>query len=265
MKKLIKRILRVFRLMFLADKIRFEWMKVKNRKVNSSFIKDYPDVVLPPDYMMYESFQLDYSRYFLNGKKTTQWLVDLVSPYSSLNQADVLDWGCGPGRLIRHLPELLKEARSFTGTDYNSETIKWCQNHLKGMKFTRNDLMPPLSFEEGSFDLVYGISIFTHLSKAAHETWLNELHRVLRQNGILFLTLHGDVFMDKLEKSEQEVFRQNQLVVRGQVKEGHRTFIAFHPPEYVKKWTSDFTLLRHIPGESEKGNPAQDVWILRKA
>jgi len=250
--------------MFLADKLRFEWMKVKNRKVNSSFVRDYPNVVLPPDYMMYESFQLDYSRYYLNGKKTAEWLVELIKPYNPLEQADVLDWGCGPGRIIRHLPEILKKSRSLSGTDYNSDTIKWCQNHLNGITFTENGLMPPLPFDDGSFDLVYGISIFTHLSEAAHDAWLNELHRVLRKGGLLFLTLHGDVFLDKLEKPEQTAFRNNQLVVRGQVKEGHRTFIAFHPPEFVRRWISDFTLLNHIPGKTENGNPAQDVWIMKK-
>ena len=250
--------------MFLADKLRFEWIRVKNRKINSSFIRDYPDVVLPLDYMMYESFQLDYSKYYLNGKKTAHWLVDLVKPYHSLSNADILDWGCGPGRLIRHLPDLLKEARSFTGTDYNPETIHWCQNNLNGIRFTKNELMPPLPFEDESYDLVYGISIFTHLSKTAHDAWLVELHRVLRRGGVLFLTLHGDVFLDKLERPEQDAFRQNQLVVRGQVKEGHRTFIAFHPPEFVKQWASDFTLLSHIPGKTENGNPAQDVWIFKK-
>ena len=250
--------------MFLADKFRFEWMKIKNKKVNSSFLSDYPDVVLPPDYMMYESFQLDYSRYYVNGKKTTQWLLDLVRPHRTLNNIDILDWGCGPARLIRHLPQLVEEARSITGTDYNSETIQWCQDHLSGISFTRNKLMPPLPFENGSFDLVYGISIFTHLSQNAHDDWLRELHRVLRHGGVLFLTLHGEVFLDKLEKAEQNTFEKNHLVVRGQVKEGHRTFIAFHPPEFVKLWTSDFTLLKHIPGKIENGNPAQDVWILKK-
>ena len=264
MKKLIKRTLRILGLMLLADKLRFEWMKIKNCRVNRSFKKSYPQVVLPPDYLMYESFQLDYSRYYLNGKKSAIWMLDLIKPFKNFSNADVLDWGCGPGRLIRHLPDLIPEGHSFTGTDYNEKSIEWCTKNLSGIKFDKNELMPPLNYETDSFDLAYGISIFTHLSEAAHTNWLQELHRILRPGGVLFLTLHGVAFLEKLEKSEQETFRNDQLVVRGQVKEGHRTFIAFHPPEFVKRWSSDFTLLNHIPGGLENGQAAQDVWIFQK-
>ncbi len=214
MKKLIKRFLRTFGLMFIADKLRFSWIRIRNFKDNAAFKRSYSDVILPPDYLMYESFQLDYSRYFINGKKTTEWLIDLVKPFHNLNQADVLDWGCGPGRLIRHLPELLKDAGSFTGTDYNEKTIQWCQDNLKGIDFAKNDLMPPLPFPEESFDLIYAISIFTHLSETAHEAWLQELLRVVKPKGIVFLTLHGEAFQDKLESAEKADFQQKKLVVR---------------------------------------------------
>lgn len=264
MKKIIKRFLRIFGLLHTADRMRYLGMKWKNRRTNRSFRRKYPDVILPPDYMMYEAFQLDYTRYYFNGKQTAKWLIELVKPYYPNDLQAVLDWGCGPARIIRHFPELAPEATSLNATDYNEGTIQWCQKHLPGIQFSQNELMPPLKYEDDQFDLVYGISIFTHLSENAHQEWLEELFRILRPGGILFLTLHGSAFMDKLEPQEQLKFDANQLIVRGQVKEGHRTFIAFHPPGYVKKWTSRFKLLEHIPGGIQHGKPAQDVWILSK-
>jgi hypothetical protein len=41
--------------------------------------------------------------------------------------------------------------------------------------------------------------------------------------------------------------------------EGHRTYTAFHPPAWVKKWISGFELLEFIPGQGRE----QDVYILR--
>jgi ubiquinone/menaquinone biosynthesis C-methylase UbiE len=264
MRKFVKKILRLFHLMHIADKLRFYLIKLKNRKSNQQFLKTNPDVILPPDYLMYESFQLDYSRYFINGRKTAEWLIDLVSPYINFADVHVLDWGCGPGRIIRHLPTLLPDAAKFYGTDYNFASIDWCRENLDGIEFGKNELHPPLEYSEASFNWIYGISIFTHLSKPAHKEWMDELFRVLKPGGILFLTLHGEVFKNKLDSDEIDRFNQNQLVVRGQVKEGHRTFIAFHPPEYVLRLTSNFRTLKHIPGKMSGKSLEQDVWIFQK-
>ena len=45
-------------------------MKYQNKKDNEAFKKKFPDIVLPPDYLMYESFKLDYASYYFGGKKT---------------------------------------------------------------------------------------------------------------------------------------------------------------------------------------------------
>ena len=261
---MIKIVLRLLGLMLVADRLRYHLMKWGNRKSNRAFQKEYPDVVLPPDYLMYESFRIDYSRYYLNGRKTAEWLINLVKPYLAEPSLDILDWGCGPARIIRHMPDLLPGESGFSGSDYNKKSISWCKSYLKGIRFETNDLAPPLNFDDSSFDLVYGISIFTHLSEEAHKLWLNELFRVLRPKGVLFLTLHGQIFVSKLDKRETQLFDQGNLVTRGQVKEGHRTFIAFHPESFIQKWAEKFEVLNHTPGQVISGQAEQDVWIFRK-
>jgi len=258
-KQSITPILRRLGLMQMFDYLRFLWIRRKNRDHNRTFRKQYPDVALPPDYLMYESFQLDYERYYINGQKTAEWLVGLVNKYKNLKGASILDWGCGPARVIRHLPALVEEG-SFYGTDYNGQSIAWCSANFTDIYFHSNDLMPGLIYEKQWFDLVYGISIFTHLSQEAHEAWLNELIRVLKSGGILLFTLHGNSFREKLTPPEMLLFDADELVIRGQVAEGHRTFSTFHPEKWVRIWTLRLTVLEHIPG----GAGEQDVWILRK-
>jgi SAM-dependent methyltransferase len=246
--------------MQVSDRIRYFFHKIRMRKKNELFLLKNDGIKLPPDYLMYESFLLDYQRYYENGRKTAEWLINLVRKHQNLDNTAILDWGCGPARVLRHLPELAPEAKSFNGTDYNAKTISWCAENLREINFSNNSLMPPLSYQNDSFDLIYGISIFTHLSEEAHVHWLEELIRVLRKGGILFLTLHGEGFYNKLSEQEKQVFKSGKLVVRGQVKEGHRTFAAFQASEYVKKWTGELQLLEHLPGNNE-----QDVWVFKKA
>jgi SAM-dependent methyltransferase len=245
--------------MQISDYFRYLWIRKENRKKNRAFRKQYPEISLPPDYLMYESFQLDYERYYINGKKTAEWLIALVQKHQDLKGAAILDWGCGPARVIRHLPGLVEDG-TFYGTDYNRNSIAWCSANFTDIYFHTNDLMPGLIYEKDMFGLVYGISIFTHLSKEAHEAWLNELIRVLKPGGILFITLHGNSFREKLTPAESSRFDSDELVIRGQVTEGHRTYTAFHPVKWVRIWTLSLNLLEHIPG----GDGEQDVWIFRK-
>ena len=48
-----------------------------------------------------------------------------------------------------------------------------------------------LPFEDESFDLVYSVSVFSHLDEALGDQWLRELRRVLRAGGVALLTVHG--------------------------------------------------------------------------
>ena len=97
-KSKISNILRKAGLMQASDRIRYYLHKLKMKEKNRNFLKKYPGIVLPPDYLMYESFLLDYQRYYENGRKTAEWLIDLVKKHRGLKNAFILDWGCGPAR-----------------------------------------------------------------------------------------------------------------------------------------------------------------------
>ena len=60
----ISNVIRKLRLIYWTDWARFYLQKFKNQKINSEFKKNNPDVVLPPDYLMYESFQVNYNKYY---------------------------------------------------------------------------------------------------------------------------------------------------------------------------------------------------------
>ncbi len=261
----ISNFLRKLGLLQSADYFRFWLEKIRNRKKNRDFLNGNPGVKLPPDYLIYESFQLDYQKYFTDSEETARWLAGLLKKHIELDGVKILDWGCGPGRVIRHLSKFTGPECEFYGTDYNAESIAWCSENLPGILFNRNSLEAGLPYENNFFDVIYGISVFTHLSKKMHFAWFSELLRVLKPGGIMLFTAQGENFRAKLTTNELTVFDEGKLVIRGQTKEGHRTYSAFHPKKFMEELFAPAEILEHIERQPENGGwLPQDVWMLRK-
>jgi SAM-dependent methyltransferase len=251
-------------LMPLFDRIYFFLNRVYFIKKNKRFRKEHPLVKIPPDYMIYESFRMDYANYYYDGKDTASWLVQQWSSYLPSGDLKILDWGCGPARVARHLPDLLPRSKIY-GSDYNDQTIDWCKENIRGIEFIKNNLEPPLSFSDHFFDVIYALSVFTHLSQENHYKWIAEMYRLLKPGGIFLLTTQGNIFVDKLMKTEKEKFSQGALVVRDKVKEGHRSFSAFHPKEFMQSIFSDkWKVLKFAEGAMQEWGPEQDTWIIQK-
>jgi SAM-dependent methyltransferase len=102
--------------------------------------------------------------------------------------ARVLDLGCAEGRMLRFFPR--SDSAELWGVDINAERISWAQQHLPApFRFATTTSAPHLPFEDNSFDLVYGISVFTHISDLA-DAWFLEVLRVLRPGGHTYQTIH---------------------------------------------------------------------------
>jgi SAM-dependent methyltransferase len=174
----------------------------------------------------------------------------------------VLDFGCGVGRVLRHLAE--GTGPELHGTDWNPEMIVWCVLNLPVARFHVNNRNGPLGFESATFDLVYALSVFTHLAEPSQMSWIAELRRVLKPGGHLLLTTHGEHYVPQLAERDQQRFRTGRLVVLGPRYEGSNGCAAFHPEAYVRRMlASGLEVVDFLP-RGARGNPWQDVYLLRK-
>ncbi len=265
-KKHIKYLLKTLGLFPLVEILNFNFVRMRNRSSNHKFKKENPSVVLPPDFYMYETFALNYDKIYKGGLETSKWVINHFEKYMTFKDKVILDWGCGSGRVIRHLPNLIDKSSSIYGTDYNEKYVKWCRENIQRVTIKQNSLSPPLPFGTSFFDAIYGISIFTHLSKQMHFEWMKELGRVIKNNGVVMLTTHGNSFEEKLSKKERQLFNEGELIEHSYKIEGNRLYASYQSPLFFKDLCMDngFDILEHVAGKTKNNKPQQDVWILRK-
>lgn len=127
-------------------------------------------------------------------------------PYAH-QKLKLLDFGCGCGRTTRFLQMVSRF--DVNGTDVNESLVSWCQANLDRVTSGMNTPDPPLAYGDSSFDFIYSLSIFTHLSQKSTAVWIDELARVTADDGIVLLTTHGFPALDIICESEvhQGMFR----------------------------------------------------------
>jgi len=124
-----------------------------------------------------------YSHYRVVAQIAEHYGVDLPA-------ANVLDWGCGHGRVIRHFAQQGQASEAW-GVDIEPENVGWLQDNVPGVRAATVPLVPPTDLPADHFDLVYGISVMTHLTREVQEKWLAELKRIVKPGGLVVLTYAG--------------------------------------------------------------------------
>jgi SAM-dependent methyltransferase len=172
----------------------------------------------------------------------------------------ILDFGCGCGRVLRRWRN---HPGQVCGSDLNAALAKWCQTNLPFAVVGSNGLLPPLGYENESFDLIYAISVFTHLPVDAQIAWRDELNRVMRPGGYLLLTLHCEVYAGLLKDNERRIYDDGGCVVRWPTAAGANICSTFHSAPFVRNTLAKgWEFVEHAP--RAVGSPGQDLVVLRK-
>ena len=255
-------------LLGLADGGKFLLARVRTWPANRRFRQRFPDFAIPPKHLSFDALNhVDWARYRSSGLQHAGLFARVIrDERADARTLEVLEWGCGPGRLIRHLGALLPGVDlTLTGADYNGQSIDWCRRHLPGASFVENQLMPPLPLGTARFDVVYCFSVFTHLSEAVQLAWARELGRVLKPGGLLICTTHGDAYLHLLTTAaERQAYAAGAMVAQSGYQEGRKWFLAVHPEAFVRSrllagWQD---VKRVQPTEAE--GMLQDVWVARR-
>lgn len=198
------------------------------------------------------------AEWFLSSGRAAADAIRDALPVPMESLRSLLDFGCGCGRVVRWWNSLPAEVH---GTDYNAGLVAWCRGNLPFGSFGVNRLEPPLPYADDAFDLVYALSVLTHLPVDTQERWLDELARVSR--GWVIVSVHGDAYRERLSEDEGRAYDAGEVVVRWGEVPGTNLCTTFHPRSALERIVAPrFELVSYV-AEGAKGNPHQDLVLLR--
>ena len=132
-----------------------------------------------------------------------EFLAHLIALAGLTPQSDVVDVGCGIGRIARPLAGYLTTGR-YAGFDVDPRGIAWCQERYPGDRFAftladlHNARYNPTGaasardyrfpYADDTFDVAVMTSVVTHLQAPEAAHYLAESMRVLRPGGRLLAT-----------------------------------------------------------------------------
>lgn len=260
----IKNIFYKSHLVPVLDKFLYRFSRLVNRKKNSAFRKKNPHLIIPPDYFLYETYKLNYEEFFKDGEHTAKEIIEWTKEYTRLEK--ILDWGCGVSRVVMHIDKFTDPHTLVYACDINKQMISFNEKSYKNVLYSLISYDPPTNYENEYFDLIYGLSIFTHIDAATQENWIKEIHRILSTNGIFLFTTHGKFFYHKLLHSEKKILGELGVFSKTYHQQGHRMTSTYNNPVMLRKLLEKyFGILEFHDGEADLTKTGgQDLWIVKK-
>ena len=214
----------------------------------------------PPDLITLVNTNPRYAWFSEQGRKEATVLAELAGRHGkSLDSGlHALDFGCGCGRIARWIAPQVSSAGKLHGTDINPDLVAWCAANLLG-QYRINRLKPPMPFADGEFDLLYAMSVLTHLKLETAEAWLDDFARVLRPGGLAIVSFHDEDLAPTGLKPDEEA----RWVLNTQVMEGSNYMGAFTTrAAFADICRRAFEVLEIVPSRPAEGHQA--LAVLRK-
>ena len=148
---------------------------------------------ISPNDTMFEAGFRNLDGYLRVGREP----VDLLKRFCQ-SPRRIFDFGCGHGRVLRHIVVEWPEAEAFA-CDLDPDAVKFCQREfgVHGIVSTED----PKDLTIPRFDLIWVGSVFTHLEPYAWRGFLGLLAKSL--DGVLGMSLEGPFVAQRVREGEE--------------------------------------------------------------
>lgn len=238
---------------------------IRNKQANNNLKKAYPTFLLPPDTLLYETSNLNFASYFLSGQEAAAEIHSFCTLFHPGPVQSILDWGCGTGRVTRHLPAYFPET-SITGIDANPICIDWLQNNIPSINWVSGSYQIENNHLPGRYDVLIALSVLTHLPAADQPIWMKQLHSQIETNGLMWMSTHGAHYYHQLTPKQYQQLLEKGIITLGNPQGGSRGMRTYHTYEGMQQLIQkDWELILYYNGAKFPGIlGGQDAWLLKK-
>ena len=170
----------------------------------------------------------------------------------------VYDFACGIGRVAIPLTERYETQLYCSDVDHTAiDFLK--SNYDSDLTAITTGYEPPLPFDDDFFDIIYSISLWSHLPAKLQISWLKEMRRIMNDDALLLITTAGTGTLgnwlkinDRTEPSVDELVSKGALFVKNQRLENDPNLfpgvsddwgVFYQTTEYIQKnWSEIFTI-----------------------
>jgi SAM-dependent methyltransferase len=178
--------------------------------------------------------------YLLAGVRSASTIFHVLksSGYDLGSFENILDFACGCGRTLNFIRRYVAPEKLY-GCDYDPELVAWCERNLDVRESVVNKASPPTPFPNSHFDFIYSIAFFNNLDECTQEKWLLEWARILKNDGLILLSLCGPKLAQcrKISIPSRGFIREARVV-------GLNNSTSYQTCEYIEReWSEFFRIL----------------------
>ena len=185
----------------------------QKQKTPKTALDSYP---IPPSHMRMGYAANNDKEYMESGYYSAGSLLQILNRHKFNLQPGItmLDWGCATGRVLRYFAKEAAQGE-FWGMDQDAASIQWNKENLSPpFHFMNCTAYPHLPFEDNKFDLIYGLSVFTHIYHC-YDLWLMEFRRILKKGGYAIFTVVDEYCWEYMRKNGKLEWMPEQDFTQG--------------------------------------------------
>jgi len=140
-----------------------------------------------PDNMMRIGSYREFDAFVRNGRSIADRVAAHIKEFAPASgPLTVLDFGAGVGRVA--LPMWFDYKMLTHVCDVDASAMEYLAKTFDEVDVKTTNFKPPLPYDDNTFDVVYSISIWTHLHADDQIAWLKEMRRIIKPGGYLMAT-----------------------------------------------------------------------------
>lgn len=243
-----------------------------NYKIDPSQLLDVSLNLSSVDHMYEPEKEGSNIHYFTVGLQASLIIEKCLGIINKHKVEQVLDFGCGYGRVLRFLINQFPKAQ-ITGCELEEKYTDFCKEAFGVETFQSKVNFNELPRDK-KYDVIWAGSVFTHLSASKAEELFEYFNEVLNVDGVAIFTTHGRFCEDRLKSHGYGLSRIGKKITEYQYKilgYGYQDYpfakgygVSLMKPSWFMKFIKGYENIELVTYSEQYWDRHQDVICVRK-